>query len=170
MADDNIELAPAPAGMSKKKVIVILAAAVLVAVGGTLGGLFAMGILPPKAPEAQAEAAEPVEEPPEEAVYIALDPPFTVNFAGQGSTGYLQLSLQAMTRDPDIEDQVMLHLPVIRNDLMLLFGSKSSSELASREGKEALQAEVLASIQGVLERETGAPGVEAVYFTSFVMQ
>ena len=75
-----------------------------------------------------------------------------------------------MTRDPDIEDQLKLHMPVIRNDLMLLFSAKSSGALASREGKEALQAEALASIQGILERETGAPGIEAVYFTSFVMQ
>ena len=47
---------------------------------------------------------------------------------------------------------------------------KTAAELSSREGKEELQAEALASIQGILERETGIPGVEAVYFTSFVMQ
>ena len=61
-------------------------------------------------------------------------------------------------------------IAVIRNDLMLLFAAKSSDELGTRSGKEALQTETLASIQKVLEREAGAPGVEAVYFTSFVMQ
>ena len=42
--------------------------------------LFAMGILPPKEQQAQVET-EAVEELPAPAVYVSLDPPFTVNFS-----------------------------------------------------------------------------------------
>ncbi|VAX05680.1 hypothetical protein MNBD_GAMMA19-792, partial [hydrothermal vent metagenome] len=38
------------------------------------------------------------------------------------------------------------------------------------EGKETLREEALEVVQQILEEETGDPGIEAVYFTSFVMQ
>jgi flagellar FliL protein len=170
MADD-IELAPSVPKSSTWKTALIVVVGMLVAVGGTIGGLFAMGVLPGGADPTVAQVQDtPVEEVKKEALYISLDPAFTVNFSDKGSVRYLQLSLEAMTRDAAVEPEIKRHMPVIRNDLMLLFSAKTSAELVSREGKEALQAEALASIQGILEREIGGPGVEAVYFTSFVMQ
>ena len=168
MADD-LELSPASGGGSKLKLILLIVGVFLVAVGGTVGGLFAMGLLPP---ERAAESGEEVAEPEvrEDAVYVALDPAFTVNFGAETEVRYLQLTLQAMTRDPAVEAEIKRHMPVIRNDLMLLFASQDAARLRTREGKVELQAETLAGIQAILERETGSPGVDAVYFTSFVMQ
>ena len=105
-----------------------------------------------------------------EAVYVPIDPPFTVNFRGGAGARYLQVAVEAMTREVDIEAQIKRHMPVIRNDLTMLFSSKSARDLATIDGKEALRAETLASIQKVLQAETGKKGIEAVYFTSFVMQ
>ena len=170
MAEEDIELAVQAPKSSKPKLFVLVALGMLVAVGATLGGLFAAGMLPTKG-AAAADADTAVEEVArEEAVYVALDPPFTVNFSGEGAARFLQVTLEAMTRDPGVESALRQHIPVIRNDLMLLFSSKTAGELGTRDGKQALQAEALASIQGVLERETSEPGIEAVYFTSFVMQ
>jgi flagellar FliL protein len=75
-----------------------------------------------------------------------------------------------MTRDPAVTDLVTLHMPVIRNNLMLLFSNQTYDTVSTLEGKEALREEALEVIQQILEEETGDPGVEAVYFTSFVMQ
>jgi flagellar protein FliL len=61
-------------------------------------------------------------------------------------------------------------MPRVRNALLLLLGSRRVSDLASREQKEKLQADVLAEIQAVMAAETGKPQIEAVYFNSFVMQ
>jgi len=94
----------------------------------------------------------------------------TVNFQKAGRARFLQVTVEAMTRDPAVKDALEQHMPMIRNNLLMLFSSKSSDELRSRGGKEALQNEALASVQGVLMQETGNEGVEAVYFTSFVMQ
>ena len=171
MADD-IELAPTEAATPKIKIIIVVAVGLVIALAGTAGGLYALGVFSGDASSAVEQTAdgEPVPEVPMPALYVALEPAFTVNFTDKGAVRYLQLQIQAMTRDPDIEPEIKRHMPVIRNDLMLLFSAKSSKELSSREGKEELQAEALASIQGILEREAGRPGVEAVYFTSFVMQ
>lgn len=167
---EEIELAAAPA-KSKKGLIIIIVAVLLVLGGGTGGALYALGMLPGGAvEETTAEGAEPAEPARAEAVYVPLDPAFTVNFRGGAGARYLQVAVEAMTREPDVEAHIKRHMPVIRNDLTLLFSSKSARDLASIEGKEALRAETLTSIQHVLETETGSPGVEAVYFTSFVMQ
>ena len=61
-------------------------------------------------------------------------------------------------------------MPAIRNNLVLLFSSQSYERVSTLEGKEALREEALGVVQEVLEQETGDPGVEAVYFTSLVMQ
>ena len=171
MAHDNdIELSPEePKKKGKFKLIAIGLAGMLVVVGATVGGLFAAGLLKMADP-ATADAEASLEPVKAEAVYIPLEPAFTVNFADPGDTRFLQLSIEAMARDPGVESSINQHMPMIRNDLMLLFSSKNPAELGTRDGKQALQAETLASIRGALERAGGAGAVEAVYFTSFVMQ
>ena len=167
---EEIELAAAPA-KSRKGLIIIVLVVLLVLGGGTGGALYALGMLPGGAAATEAEAAATPAEPVRaEAVYVPLDPAFTVNFRGGAGARYLQVAVEAMTREPDVEGEIKRHMPVIRNDLTLLFSSKSARDLSTIEGKETLRAETLASIQKVLETETGKPGVEAVYFTSFVMQ
>ena len=175
--EDDIELAVEAPKSSKKKIVVIVLAGLLVAGGGTAGALYFMGVFPTGASAAVSEAgeeAQPEAEPEDvelkEAFYVSLDPPFTVNFNGGGGSRYLQVTMNAMTREEAMQQEITRHMPVIRNDLMMIMSSKASSELSSREGKESLRAEALAAIKVILERETGSPGVEALYFTSFVMQ
>ena len=52
----------------------------------------------------------------------------------------------------------------------MLFSSQDPQALNTRDGKEKLRDETLSEVQKVLKRETGSPGVENVFFTSFVMQ
>ncbi len=104
------------------------------------------------------------------AIYLPIDPAFVVNFASQGKARFLQVTVEVMTRDPLMSDQINLHMPVIRNNLMLLFSSQSYDGVSTLEGKEGLREEALEVVQQILEEETGDPGIEAVYFTSFVMQ
>lgn len=104
------------------------------------------------------------------AIYIPVDPAFVVNFASQGKARFLQVTVEVMTRQPEMTDKIKLHMPVIRNNLMLLFSSQSYDGVSTLEGKETLREEALTVVQDILEEETGDPGVEAVYFTSFVMQ
>lgn len=104
------------------------------------------------------------------AIYIPVDPAFVVNFASQGKARFLQVTVEVMTREPEMPDKIKLHMPVIRNNLMLLFSNQTYDGVSTLEGKETLREEALEAVQQILEEETGDPGVEAVYFTSFVMQ
>lgn len=83
---------------------------------------------------------------------------------------YLQIGLTTMTRDPRVVDILNQNMPQIRNDLILLFSNQKLEVLASTNGKEKLRMQALAQIQGILTREVGIPGIEAVYFTTFVLQ
>ena len=165
---DEVELAAEVPKTSKLKLVIIGLLGTVLVGGGTVGGLYATGLLSGSAEASTADSAE--EETLKEAVYVASDPAFTVNFSDQGRSRFLQLTLEVMTREPEVEESIKQHMPAILNDLMLLFSSKNATELGSRAGKEALQKDALKGIQKILEKETGEPGIEAVYFTSFVMQ
>lgn len=169
MAESELDLAPegVDAPKSKTKLLLIVAGVVLALVAGA-GGLYVSGIF--SSPEAGAAQAKPKEELKKQAIYVGLDPSFTVNLASGGKARYLQAGVEVLTRDPAVQGHVKQHMPVIRNGLVLLFSGKSYEDLVSLEGKEALRAEALASVQRVLQAETGSPGIEDLFFTSFVMQ
>ncbi len=167
--EDELELAES-GGSNKKLIIILIGIILLLLTGGGVGTAYVMGAF--SSEETVAENAveeEPVEEK-REAIYVALDPPFTVNLQGKSKARFLQIALQTLTREPDVEQQIKQHRPVIRNNLVLLLSSKTSQDLSTREGKEKLQKEALSTVQKVLRDATGDEGVEAILFTSFVMQ
>ncbi len=103
-------------------------------------------------------------------IYVPLNPAFVVNFENQDLVSFLQVDIQIMTYDPAVEQALKVHMPVVRNELLLLLGGKQYHEINTREGKRKLSQEAIREIRRVLE-EAGAPsGIEALYFTSFVMQ
>jgi flagellar FliL protein len=52
----------------------------------------------------------------------------------------------------------------------MLFSSQTFVELSNTAGKQKLQAEALAAVRKIVTDKVGNPGVDALYFTSFVMQ
>lgn len=104
-------------------------------------------------------------------IYVALDPPFVVNFEADQLVRFLQVTVQVMSRDLNTVDLIKANDPVVRNDLLLLLANQKYEVIATREGKEALRQQALDVVRNVVENAGGKPAlVEAVYFTSFVMQ
>jgi flagellar FliL protein len=104
------------------------------------------------------------------AQYLALDPAFVVNLAAPDSSRYLQVSVEVMARDAKALDDLKLHMPAVRNNLLMLFGQKTAADLSGREGREALRQLALTEVQKVMREETGEDSIDALYFTSFVTQ
>jgi flagellar FliL protein len=121
------------------------------------------------AEDPQSEGGE--EEQLKPAIYTPLDPPFVVSFedAEHGSR-FLQLTLQAMARDEHTIDEVKTHAPALRNAFLFLISSYKVEDLATLQGKEKLRAEMLASANEIMERNTGKAGIEEIFFTSLVIQ
>jgi flagellar FliL protein len=94
-----------------------------------------------------------------------------VNFGSPGSVRYLQIMIEAMSRDPKVIDELKIVEPAIRNDLMLLFSSQQYEELLTQEGKEKLRQATLGAVRKELAAENiDASSLEQVYFTSLVIQ
>ena len=116
----------------------------------------------------KAAAAHTPLSPP---LYLALDPPFVVNFQADQLVRFLQVTVEVMSRDPKTLDLLKANDPVLRNDLLILLANQKYAVISTPAGKEQLRADALAAIRKDLVQAGGDPKlVEAVYFTSFVMQ
>ncbi|WAC43617.1 flagellar basal body-associated protein FliL [Pseudomonas sp. SL4(2022)] len=176
MAKKEAAQAPAdgeakPAG--KMKLIIIIAIAVLLAVGLSAGGTWFFlskkddGAADKAKEEVAAEPAAPVKQA---AIYEELAPAFVVNFNHQGRARYMQVSVALMTRDQVALDALKIHMPVLRNRLVMLFSSQDFASLISPVGKEMLRQQATASVQELAEKEVGKVTVEQVLFTNLVLQ
>lgn len=154
--------ADAKAGGSKK--LILIGAAVVVVAGGAAAFFLTRGHDEGKEGEHKAEVKAPAE-------YVAMDPPFVVNFDAGSSAKFLQVTVQMMTRSHEMAEFIKAHEPVIRNDLLLMFGAQKVEEVSTREGKDKLRQDALEAVRAIVKAEGGEPEkLEAVYFTSFVMQ
>ena len=145
-------------------IISIGAALLVVGLGATLFLTHAFGHSTSAARAADRKASGPP-------LYLALDPAFVVNFQADQLVRFLQVSVEVMSRDPQTLQLMKDNDPVLRNDLLILFANQKYTVLASPAGKEQLRDEALAVIRKDLTQAGGNPKlVEAVYFTSFVMQ
>jgi flagellar FliL protein len=158
---EEVEGGEPPAAGGKKKLIMIIAAT-LVLGGGGLGAFMAFG----GKHEEKPKTAEVL--PPH---YITLDPPFVVNFEAESMVRFLQVTVGVMTREPGIELLVKENDPRVRNDLLMILGGQTYASVSTTEGKEALRQRCLDSVRTIVSEMGGDPTkVEALYFTSFVMQ
>ena len=154
---------------SKKKWLIIGIVGFLVLAGGGVGAWLAFGHS--AAPAHGKKVAQKPKEPPAPALYVALDPPFVVNFEGEQVVRFLQITVQVMTRDPATVEMMKANDPVVRNDLLLLFANQKYEVVAQRAGKEKLRSDALDAVRHIIENAGGKPDhIEQVYFTSFVMQ
>jgi flagellar protein FliL len=149
-----------------KKTLIIIIVALLVLGGGGFGAFKAFGGKPDGKGKEKAHAEEKL--PPR---YVALDPPFVVNFEAESAVRFLQVTVGIMTRDPAVETMVKENDPRVRNDLLLILGGQTYASVSTTEGKEALRTRCLESVRTIVKEMGGdAAKIEALYFTSFVMQ
>ncbi|HEY0891802.1 MAG TPA: flagellar basal body-associated FliL family protein [Cellvibrio sp.] len=174
--------AAADAKKKKKKLFLIVGLAVAliaISIGGTVVALKFLAPAPPAGEAAEEEHAESTWAP---ALYYEMTPNFTINFNVNGRQRYLQAAITLLYRDPLLEELLKLHMPAIRNGLVMLLSAKNFEELQTNEGKEVLREEALEIIRSQLQKEQEAlvtsgkseevssANVEQVLFTNFVMQ
>jgi flagellar protein FliL len=167
MAEKEAQEEAPTSGGGKKKMILIAVGALLL-IGGSIGGTLMIVGGDSETAEAGVEAEpEIVRGDPN---YVDLKPAFTVNLAPEDPVGFLQISMQVLTFNDDVADDLEKHRPLIRNNLLVLFGRQKSEELRAPEGKQRLQESALATVQTVINEYGTGGEVDNVFFTSFVMQ
>jgi len=164
MAENVAQAQPQPQPKSGGKLWIIIAIFVfLLLIGG--GVVFFM--LGSNAEHTGGDGKEHVERKP--AVYYELER-FVVNISKNKRQKFLQVNMQVLTRDEHEIDVIKLHIPKIRNNIIFLLSGQKAEVIATNEGKEDLRQRCLKEIQTILEKESGKPIVEDLFFTSFIMQ
>ena len=165
---DDIEVTEGENGGGKSKLLIIIIAVLVLALGG-VGAMMFLGGDKEGSPSEEATSDAPFIK--SAAIYYTVDQDFNVNFSKQsnGEVRYLQIKLKVMARDQLIIDAFKLHLPAIQHEILLLLYGQNYDDLNSL-GTKSLQAAVLAKVNELLKSEQLANGLEAVYFTSFLMQ
>ena len=182
--DKEAETAPAPKAAPRWRKFVLIGAGVLLVMGIGIGAtllLVKTEMAPRKAPVAtgtrhggtSAKAGAGHAAPREskgKPLYLAIAPAFVVNLQDSGSLRFLQVGVEVMTHQRQVIDALNLNMPQVRDRLVMLLSSQTYKSVSTLQGKERLRKEALAQIRQVIQKEIGEPGVDAVYFTSFVMQ
>jgi len=181
--DDEEEVTPKKSGNKKgilKWVLIVVGVFLLVGVSVGTSIYFMRSMLhttdtaqsgaPASSDTKEKKSEKNKSKTPKTSIYYKFDPPFVVNFQGQGGNRFLQVTIEAMTYDPTVVPAIEQNMPIIRNNLVFLMSSVDYKQISTLEGKQKLRADTLAEIQNVLKDKIGKPGVEEVYFTSIVMQ
>lgn len=177
-----------------KKLILIVVIAVLVSAGAAVGAtlLLTGGKDKEIAAKHQKGDAEEADEDSEEAsedsaeedgeqskegagpTYVSLDPAFVVNFQDQKKrTKFLKAEISVVAGSAKAQAALTLHMPAVRNSLVMLLSRQVFEELATNEGKEKLRTEALDAVKEVVKKQTSkktAQAVKDLYFSSLVMQ
>jgi flagellar protein FliL len=180
------EPAAAPAGKSKKRLIIMIVLGILLiglSVGGTIAALKFFGgkggeegkkdehSAEAKPDESAALGAVDEDGKPRPTLYLELKPEIVVSFDVGGRQRFLKATVNMMTYDPAIEAAITLHQPMIANALVMLVSKKQFERLQSVEGKEELRTEAFNEINALLEKETHKKnGITQVLFSEFVLQ
>jgi flagellar FliL protein len=91
---------------------------------------------------------------------------FIVNILDEEGTHYLKAAITLEVDNPLTLEEVNQRMPQIRDNILLRVGNKTFRELADLEGKLQLRAELVSSLNGILE----SGKIKKIYFTDFVVQ
>ena len=139
---------------------------------GIAGGVYAAqsGLVGGGAAQASAkEAHGPAKGGEEGASYFAFAQGFTSNLKGSGS--FVQMALSVATaEDAKVAEAVRNNEAALRSVVLMVVAEENAEILATKPGKEALQARLRAAMNAVMKAKTGSDSIDAVYFTGFVIQ
>lgn len=158
-------------GKGRLKLIILIVLGLLLAVGLSVASTFyfmSRGDSEPATGDAAQTQATPQRQA---AIYEVLAPAFIVNFSNTGGRQrYMQVSVALMSRDQAAIDALKEHMPLLRNQLVMLFSSQVFATLATPVGQEMLRQQATASVQALAQKEIGKLAIEQVLFTNFVLQ
>jgi len=156
-----------PATKGKLKLILLMVLALLLAMGLSVGATWFVMHKSESAPA--VDPAQANVKPA--AIYEPLAPSFVVNFNQNGRQRYMQVSITMQGRNQADLDALKVHMPVIRNNLVMMFSGQGFDTLASSPvGQEMLRQKATAVVQEVAQKEVGKPVVDQLLFTNFVLQ
>ncbi|MCS6876447.1 MAG: flagellar basal body-associated protein FliL [Aquificaceae bacterium] len=156
MAEEVKEAKQEKKGGSKK--ILLLIPILLLLVGGGGGAYFFLFAQKGKKQESA---------PPPSQVGVMMDlGVFTVNLADNDADAYARVAITLELSNDKVRMEVDKRMPIIKDAVIDIISSKTSSFVRTPEGRENLRLELIRRINTILFEG----GVRNIYFTEFVVQ
>ncbi|MFJ2390935.1 flagellar basal body-associated protein FliL [Pseudomonas koreensis] len=152
MAKSEAAAVKDPATKGKLKMIILIVVALLLAIGVSVGATWYFMHSAQSKPAAAAEAAPAGKQP---AIFEPMAPAFVANYNQNGRQRYMQVSITMLARNQADLDALKVHMPVIRNNLVMLFSGQDFATLATPVGQEMLRQKATASVQEVEQKDLG---------------
>jgi flagellar FliL protein len=170
MADSKQGAVPAPAaaqapakkGLPKKLIIIVAAALALC--GGGAGAFIYLNKKPAAgadAPKKEAQRKLPT--------FLDLDS-FTVNLAEKDQDRYMQIKFSLEIASQEAETTIKEMMPALRSEILLVLSARQATDLASREGKQALAKDIVDAANRSLDHTAAEHSVTAVRITQLIIQ
>lgn len=104
------------------------------------------------------------------AIYEQFHPAITVNILEDGKPRFLQLELVVVGYDIADIDALRLHMPAVRNAVLIATSEQDAMALRQPGGQQKLQTVLLGVVQEKMKELYGKVAVEDAYFTKFIIQ
>ncbi len=160
-----------PEGEKKNKLVLIGGLVVGLAIVGALavgGTLYFLDREPSSGEE--VEASSPNKKAAKStSYYYSFQEPFVAPMVSSDRRQrFLQISLAIKTENQQIALAVEKHMPLLKNNLNMLFTKQDYQTMQTPEGKLQLQMSAFEVVQAVMDRESMK--IDEVLITDFVMQ
>lgn len=99
--------------------------------------------------------------------YLPLEP-ILVNL--EGRRHYLKVDVQILMDSKANADKVKVHVPAIRNMLIMMLSNRSPEQISTIEEREKIRKHAAESMEKLLEERDLDRGFEDVFFTDFLIQ
>ncbi|OUS04767.1 hypothetical protein A9Q81_05710 [Gammaproteobacteria bacterium 42_54_T18] len=101
--------------------------------------------------------------------YVPLKPAIVTNYQSK-KLSYIKAEITLQVTGNATAEAIDRHLPYIRHNLVMLFSRQEEATLSSTEGKIQLKEDALAAVISVLDSESEPTDIEAILFTSFIVE
>ncbi|MFP4258048.1 MAG: flagellar basal body-associated protein FliL [Desulfovermiculus sp.] len=91
---------------------------------------------------------------------------FVVNITDREKTRYLKISMTLEVENKKTKSEIDDRLPQVRDAIIFQLSGKTYDQLRDLQGKKQLQAELIASLNEILDKGR----IHSIYFTEFVVQ
>lgn len=117
-----------------------------------------------------AQAADDEAEDTPSVHYVDVEPAIVANFGEKGRIKYVRTLITLKVGNADAEKKATLHLPSLRNALVMLLSEQNRDSVNSAPGKEFIRQQALERLQATMKELEGVNIIEDVYFKTFVVQ
>jgi flagellar protein FliL len=131
----------APKPKSKKMLFIIIGLVLVLAIGGGAAFMLLGKKKPPADGEEMAVAEEVQATPKGPPTFLPIDT-MVVNLADPGGDRFAQLGITLDVMDNKTAETLKLHMPTIRNGILMAASRRTAEELLSAEGKAKLAEEI----------------------------